>query len=316
MQASKIIHIITFLVVVLTIFAITSELLDPVRLGLTDQVAERDIYMTELLAEQENTVDVVVVGDSESYTFLSPLTLWEKNGINVYLGGQSGQKLVETYYGLKDILKKQSPKLIILETNVCFNELSKFAEARCIADELVYYYFPVFKYHGIWRGIAGDRHDVPVNYNGFQIRNTVAAYTGGAYMSDTAEKRPISSVNRYYMNKIVKLCEENDIKLMLVSSPSPLNYNMQIHNALSAYASEHNIDYLDMNLITDDIGINWETDTLDAGDHLNLSGALKVSEYMSTYLDANYDLPDHRNDAGYNYMNKRMEAFLKEILIF
>ena len=33
----------------------------------------------------------------------------------MYLGGQSGQKLVETYYGLKDILKKQSPKLIILD---------------------------------------------------------------------------------------------------------------------------------------------------------------------------------------------------------
>ena len=35
---------------------------------------------------------------------------------------------------------------------------------------------------------------------------------------------------------------------------------------------------------------------LDKGDHLNLSGAHKITDYMTTYLQEHYMLPDHRGD--------------------
>ena len=43
-------------------------------------------------------------------------------------------------------------------------------------------------------------------------------------------------------------------------------------------------------------GIDWKSDTLDKGDHLNLSGAHKITDYMITYLQEHYVLPDHRGD--------------------
>ena len=54
-----------------------------------------------------------------------------------------------------------------------------------------------------------------------------------------------------------------------------------------------------MNYLLKEIGINWKTDSLDQGDHLNFSGAEKVTKYLGNYLSEKYKLPDHRGDSAY-----------------
>ena len=41
------------------------------------------------------------------------------------------------------------------------------------------------------------------------------------------------------------------------------------------YAKDNSLTYIDMNLMLDELGIDWSLDSLDKGDHLNLSGAYK-----------------------------------------
>ena len=79
---------------------------------------------------------------------------------------------------------------------------------------------------------------------------------------------------------------------------------MEHHNALELWAAEHDVAYLDLNLQSDAIGIDWSTDSKDGGDHLNASGAEKFSRYMSVILDEEYDLPDHRGDPAYETWNQ------------
>ena len=62
------------------------------------------------------------------------------------------------------------------------------------------------------------------------------------------------------------------------------------------YAGKYGIPYLDFNQKLKELGIDWKSDTLDKGDHLNLSGAHKVTDYMTAYLQEHYMLPDHRGD--------------------
>ena len=62
-------------------------------------------------------MDVVVLGDSESEVLLSPQILWEEEGISSYICGQPAQRLSEAYFFLKDLLVKQHPKVVIIETN-------------------------------------------------------------------------------------------------------------------------------------------------------------------------------------------------------
>ena len=45
---------------------------------------------------------------------------------------------------------------------------------------------------------------------------------------------------------------------------------------------------------TDEIGLDMEVDTYDAGIHLNIYGAEKLSVYFGRYLVDNYDLTDYR----------------------
>ena len=59
------------------------------------------------------------------------------------------------------------------------------------------------------------------------------------------------------------------------------------------------MSYLNLNDTKTNVGINWETDCLDKGDHLNVSGAEKVSNALGTYLKEQYALPDHRGEKAY-----------------
>ena len=53
----------------------------------------------------------------------------------------------------------------------------------------------------------------------------------------------------------------------------------------------------------------------DKGDHLNASGAERVSIYLAAYLKENYDLPDHRGEeayASYTQMEKQYDRIVNE----
>ena len=115
-------RVISFAVVVILLLIASGKLCDPIRLGLQDSVSERERYLLHLLSEPEEMVDVAILGDSESYTLVSTYQLWKEAGIASYIGGQSGQWIGESYFSLKKILKRQSPKVLILETNEFFSK--------------------------------------------------------------------------------------------------------------------------------------------------------------------------------------------------
>lgn len=48
--------------------------------------------------------------------------------------------------------------------------------------------------------------------------------------------------------------------------------------------------------MSDDIGIDMQTDTYDAGLHLNIYGAEKLSRYFAEILAERYGVPDRRDD--------------------
>lgn len=311
--SKKLIRFVCFMLTLTLVLVLCSILLDPVRWGMANRIHGRDSYMVGLMAEPSDTVDVVILGDSESFTFLSPMHLWNDEGITSYIGGQSGQRIMETYYGLKRILKTQSPKVLILETNTMFNSVALMSEVNCIAHEMGYYYLPVLKYHSLWKNLVEKEPEIPKHYNGFEIRENVDPYTGGPYMIKTNEKAEKSNIVEFYMKQIKKLCDKNNIELLLVSAPSPMNHNYQKHNSIEQYALENDIAYIDLNMHIDELGIDWQTDTLDMGDHLNISGALKTTAYMENYLTENYVLEDHRGEEKYKDWDKRANEFMDNL---
>ena len=59
--------------------------------------------------------------------------------------------------------------------------------------------------------------------------------------------------------------------------------------------------------------IDWENDTFDGGDHLNLFGARKMTKYLGDYLASECDLTDHRGDPAYRSWQELWTSYEQEV---
>lgn len=179
-----------------------------------------------------------------------------------------------------------------------------------VFDEAVKDQFSVFTYHNLWKQVADPSVETGSDYfKGFKIRQAIQPYTGNTdYMNTNRKNARISGQVQTYMQKIAGLCKENGITLAFYSAPSPSNCSMGRHQAAAELADTLGVKYLDLNLIGQELGINWRTDTADKGDHLNISGAVKVSDYMAAWLKT-FSLPDHRGDGRYKSWETLAETY-------
>lgn len=270
-----------------------------------------------IFGEEKNTIDVLVIGDSESFTSISPLQIWKKYGFTMYNGGVSKQYLVDTYDYLNKVLEYQSPKVVLLEANAIYRNM-KLNNIMSTKSQNI---LPILQYHDRWKNLNSRDFTDKVKYTwtdelkGFYYNvSVVPPKSVGDYMKNSNKKPGITKINRYYLNKIVDKCKDNNITIVLYTVPSILNWSNKRHDEVMKYADSKNIDYLDLNLIVDDLGIDWNLDSRDGGDHLNYNGAVKITEYMGTYLYNLNILPNHKDDAKYDSWNKSYELYERKIL--
>jgi hypothetical protein len=111
-----------------------------------------------------------------------------------------------------------------------------------------------------------------------------------------------------YLDKITALCKERGITLVLMKAPTiyPVWYD-EWELQMEDYAGENELMYINFLEMTDDIGIDWSEDTYDAGLHLNVSGAEKLSVFFGKILKEKYNLKDHRNDEELAVIWKKKE---------
>jgi len=171
-------------------------------------------------------------------------------------------------------------------------------------EEFLDYLFPILRYHTRWSELTSEdftylfRKD-RVTYEGYYMRVDVKAAENvprpkrlGNY--DFAEY-PLS-----YMDKIRELCEKEGIELILIKAPSLYPHWYDEWDAqVVAYAQEYDLPYYNMLKNSDEIGIDFSTDTYDGGLHMNLSGAEKLSDYFGKILVEAHDIPDRRSESAY-----------------
>jgi len=116
-----------------------------------------------------------------------------------------------------------------------------------------------------------------------------------------------------YLDKMRTLCEANGIELILIKAPTIWPYwYPEWDEQIAEYAGQYGIDYY--NLLHDDIlletGIDYSTDTADAGLHMNVFGAEKLSSWIGGKLKSHYVLTDHRSETNIiHYWDSLSEAY-------
>lgn len=264
-----------------------------------------------ILSEAENTIDVLVLGDSETYSSIIPLEIWQKYGITAYVCGTSAQKLCYSQEFLEKAFERQQPKVVILETNAIFRAFTRDDVLSQKADSL----FPVFRYHNRWKTLSAKDFHFAVNYTyvenskGYVFTTVASPAANQEYMTASDERETIPEKNPGYVQQILSYCQAHGAELILLSTPSAKNWNSKRHNSIQDLATSLGVVYVDMNLLPQQIPINWQTDTRDEGDHLNYFGAVKVSDYLGQYMADMKIFSDKRQDQQYDSWNAAWKAF-------
>ncbi len=278
-----------------------------------DNTEEAGIYQASaagILSQPENSIEVLFLGDSEAYSSFVPLDLWEQTGVTSFVCSSLDQKTYETLEILNMALSCQSPQVVVLETNVLYRI---YASTDAIFPKLEAM-IPALRYHDRWKSLtAADfftrpRYTAASPDRGYHLLTRAKTADIEGYMEPMEEWEPLSRANLSDLKKIAEICRRRDIQLVLFSAPSPANWTMRRHNTIRDTAESLGLPYIDGNLL--DLGIDWETDTYDQGDHLNYAGAAKVTAWLGDWLTANYPvLTDARKNPAYENWDRDTAAF-------
>lgn len=267
----------------------------------------------EILGERRDTIEVVAIGDSQVYSSLSPMEIWNDYGYTVFDSSEAAAIIPNVYKNVKLTIESQHPKVILLEANVLFrnpkNQRMKYKIIRDTED-----FNPLNKYHNNWKKYLqyGKKDNWQNIYKGYLYIAGTKASDNKDYMKKSNELSQIPKGNKEYLDKIIKECKDNNVKLVLVSFPTQTTWNYKKHNTINKIAKESNLEFIDLNLI--DLNINWKTDTRDKGSHLNHKGAVKVSKYIGQYLHDLELFEDKRKNPDYEHWNETYESYEKSII--
>ena len=109
-QYKDAIRIIAFLLLFTFVLTLTTYFFYPK--WTTDQEISQ---MNGVYREEKNTLDVLYLGSCNMYTSVAPTLIYEEYGITGYADTCPDQAMSTSYFYLKDVLKRQSPKVVVVE---------------------------------------------------------------------------------------------------------------------------------------------------------------------------------------------------------
>ena len=306
-----------FILGLVLLLALSSRILMPK--DNTEEAGMEEVYANGILGEKEDSIDVLIVGDSYSYTFPIPPEIWRDCGYTTYTCGTNDQSLDYTMVMLRRAFRRQHPRLVILEASPIYRDMSRFERLLAVLET----HFPVFRYHDRWKGLGRDdflrspdhAHTLTKDYKGYRYYNKIvpAPHPDAEYMVQTDEVKKIPRPCLRNIKKIRKFCDSHGARLVLMSAPNALYWDYSCHNGIEALATELGCDYTDMNLLNDRIGIDWSHDTCDGGDHLNHAGAVKATRFLKEYLTSLGILEDHRGDPAYSEWDRCLKKYERQV---
>lgn len=263
--------------------------------------------------EPQNSLDVLVFGHSGAYSAISPMQMYKEHGIVSYVCAQPLQLPWESSRWLKGLLEVQSPKLVVFEVDQLFYD-KQTSVARNSLENAFYDTFPVFRNHANWKKwLEGKKKGKRDFCKGYYYNTKVKPYTGKKELVPTDRTYKIGKRHLQALEEVYELCREQGISLMLVEVPSVIVWDYSRYNAISAYAEKRGLQFVDLNQHMKEIQFDWKTDTRDKGDHLNFSGAQKVTAFLGKEIKARYDLPDRRTDENYADWKDDLVRYEKKI---
>jgi hypothetical protein len=284
-----------------------------------------------------NTIDVFAIGPSTTLCGFASPEMFESYGITAYNFGTSNQPTIGSSALFIEALKRQSPKVLVLDMEPLVRPAIDEASYRKVVDllplslsklrsvyersmmegsnSLLSYLLPSQKYHTNWKSFSRysfnnvpESEMIPYLLGHYTVSTREANVTFTLYNeTDGDAKADYNAQNYECMERILELCESRGISVLLVAYPmTSTHWTEAKHNASQAFADEHGLSFLDFNVkdVFENAGLIFPDDIRN-GTHVNTFGAIKCTQYLyNNYIISMVDLTDRRTDPSYIYMNQ------------
>lgn len=304
----------------------------------------RDFY-----AEDDDTLDVIVVGSSAMYRYWVAPVAYEQDGYTSFCIGHAGQLFGSVPYIIEEACKTQTPKLFVVETRSLLEE--SYAISAGQEDEMMnrtlytisdaYYQMrqsptrekmleallPPGESLWEWKfgfSIVHDRWDT-ITLDGIKqiwfpeksrlkSARTVASITPKTPKETLTlqEEWVLQPSDHKKLDQIVQTAEEYGAEVLFVSTPYIVNdemYSLQV--SLRAYCDEMGYDLLDLSSDFSLSGIDAQWDFYNSR-HVNLLGARKTTQCVSAYIMQHYQIQTTYSDALREEWDDALEAYLQD----
>ena len=276
-------------------------------------------------AEPKNSIDALFVGSSHIMAGVSPTQIWQQNQYTSYVMYSWSQPPWTTYHYVKEALKTQKPKVIVvdgynytygnfsflpenadsvsdgfsLQMPPSFNRMALAAAmSRCQKNgQKLYNYSPVMRFHARWQYLAKEDFTYP-----FQSHPTTAKGFGPLYEHRAVTQLPMPahlsegvlySHAEEYLRKLIHLCDKNKIPLMIMTTPYQfLPGEYEVFERIKRICKENNVSYLNYNEphLVKESNFDYATDMAE-NEHVNYRGSAKITAHLGKYLANHYQLP-------------------------
>ncbi len=283
---------------------------------------------------EKNSLDVLAVGSSHVIKGFSSLELYKNYGISAYGLGTEQQSPYNSLAFIKESLKTQKEKVVLLEMHMFFEETPepqnrkgfdnmklsfnkieaayKDSVQRNSFENFASLIFPILRYHSRFSEVLSNKEEPlgPPNYRGYSLSSEVCGNLDYVTLDESIkEEKPFIADYEEYLEKIINYCKKKNIGLILYKNPD-MDWDMQRYNAVKRVADKFNVPYIDFNLEK----ISKEIDFLYAADcellnHTNIYGAEKITNYLGKYIKENYEIEDKRGNEKYSYLEKQLEEY-------
>lgn len=341
MQRKVLIKSVVFIILLMVFWKKMDNILEKYN-GWWDHTGMDSVY------KKKDFYDVIFVGTSITITNISNEEMYLKYGIAGTTIGAPSQPTYLSYYSLEEALKYQNPKVVMFDVNSLFyteEELKKYVEldeqhylhytldglknnlvkykafrqAKELTPWLDFWNYFSFTYynHANWEELHADnfQRSSSVKMNGNlmlmePVENWVVSQSTLSTEKDEEALEYIPEINEHYLKKIVNLCSEKNILLVLIRGGG--TYTWGKYNKINSIAKQYDIPYIDLYGYETQMRFDLRENSWD-GNHFNVSGAEKWTNVLGEYLIKNYEFVDRRNDKKYDKY-KEQEIFYNSVV--
>ena len=278
-------------------------------------------------AEAKDSLDVVSIGTSAALWYIDPPHLWESCGITSYTLGTADAPFESFRYLIEEAEKTQNPDLLIIDARgilITHNDNEKFEqivhiitdsmnhdiprlqviqqEVPVLTDRLDYIWEMNF-YHDNWETLTvkdwaywDNQEALPLKVPAIVMRvkplNTLKP-DGDVKVSP----QPLDAGIQEDLTDLLEYCQRLDTPVLFLETPyrRPARYD-GMSQTLESLVKSYGLDYLDLNDVADEIGLDIDTDFYNTR-HTNMWGAWKVTEYLGKWLKQHYTINEKHSEA-------------------